>query len=162
MITFSDLIKNNVAPSPYKFDVITSSSDRFLINYNNIWGIVTDTRMSIGEDGNYYITGSLIKNERKTNDLVYSWTWGDYNFNDSSLGISTLFEYCKRNHKTIHHEIVNGDDVLVVKNYTQEQEEYCNKNSCNCVNPYPFGACDCSDDTSKKEEEIINSLNFKY
>ena len=50
MLTFTDLIKQNIAPSPYKTNVIDDSSDRICINYNNIWGILTDTHMSKGED----------------------------------------------------------------------------------------------------------------
>lgn len=158
MITFSDLLKNNVAPSPYKFDVITSSSDRFLINYNNIWGVISDTRMSIGEDGNYYITGSLIKNKEKCEQFVYACSWGNYMFKDSSIAVNSLYDYCIKNRKTIQHDIVNGDDVLVIKEFTEEQNKWAEEYMPNC---YSLTPCQCSD-VSKKEQEIAATFNFKY
>ena len=79
MLTFSDLIKNNIAPSPYKTNVIgneLTENDRFVINYNNIWGVVTDTHMSKGDDGNYYITGQLFRSREKTEQFLHAWSWG--------------------------------------------------------------------------------------
>ena len=49
MLTFSDLIKSGIAPAPYKTNIVTNdfeSLDRFVINYNNIWGMISDTHMS--------------------------------------------------------------------------------------------------------------------
>lgn len=112
MITFTDLINSGIAPSPYEFDVVTTGSDRFVINYNNIWGVISDTHMGIGEDGNYYITGQLFRDARKTSTFVYAYSWGGYTFSNSSLKIATLHEYCRLNHKALRHVKVNGDDVL--------------------------------------------------
>ena len=124
MLTFSDLIKSGIAPTPYKTNIVANdfeSLDRFVINYNNIWGMISDTHMSKGEDGNYYITGQLFRDKEKTTNFLYAWNWGGYQFKDSSIGMISLSEYLKRNYKTVSHEIVNGDDVLVVRDFTKEQ-----------------------------------------
>ena len=126
MLTFNDLIKDNVAPSPYKTNIVANNLeelDRFVINYNNIWGVVSDTHMSKGDDGKYYITGQLFRDAKKTNCFVYGTFWGGYCFHDSSMKADCLFSYAQRNGKTIHHEIVNGDDVLVLDDFTEEQRE---------------------------------------
>jgi hypothetical protein len=68
--------------------------------------------MSIGADGNYYITGQLFRDEKKTNAFVHASSWGGYTFSNSSLRIVTLHEYCRLNHKALRHVKVNGDDVL--------------------------------------------------
>lgn len=130
MLTFSDLIKSGIAPAPYKTNIVTNdfeSLDRFVINYNNIWGMISDTHMSKGEDGNYYITGQLFRDKEKTTNFLYAWNWGGYQFKNSSVGISSLYDYLRRNYKTVSHEIVNGDDVLVVRDFTKEQREYYDK-----------------------------------
>ena len=164
MLTFSDLIKKGIAPSPYKKDVITTDSDRFIINYNNIWGIISDTHMGKGEDGNYYITGQLFKDKAKTENFIHAWTWGGYCFKDSSLKCTSLFQYCQSNYKTVAHEIVNGDDVLVLKEFTDEQKEYYDKY-------YGVNAQignEVSADWQKREKDaqktadIARSLNFVY
>lgn len=164
MKTFSDLIKSGVAPSPYKTNVISNETDRFIINYNNIWGVISDTHMSKGEDGNYYITGQLFRDRDKTNNFINAWTWGGYCFKDSSLRCESLFNYCRRNYKTIAHEIVNGDDVLVLHEFTEEQKEYYDKYYG--VNA-EIGNEVCADwkqrdDDAKKNAEVARSLNFVY
>lgn len=165
MLTFSDLIKKGVAPSPYKTNVIgPENSDRFIINYNNIWGIISDTHMSKGEDGNYYITGQLFRNKANTERFIYSSTWGGYCFKDSSLKCACLFDYCRSNYKTIEHTIVNGDDVLVLKDFTEEQKEYYDKYFG--VNA-EIGNEICADVQKRKKDAIKNadiarSLNFVY
>lgn len=167
MLTFSDLIKSGIAPSPYKTNIVTNdfeSLDRFVMNYNNIWGMITDTHMSKGDDGNYYITGQIFKDKGKTNNLLYAWNWGNYQFKDSSIGMISLSEYLKRNYKTVSHEVVNGDDVLVVRNFTEEQREYYDKYFG--VNTQ-MGNEVCADwkkreEDAKKNAEIERSLNFVY
>lgn len=167
MLTFSDLIKSGIAPSPYKTNIVgndISKLDRFVINYNNIWGMITDTHMSKGDDGNYYITGQIFKDKGKTNNLLYAWNWGNYQFKDSSIGMISLSEYLKRNYKTVSHEVVNGDDVLVVRNFTEEQREYYDKYFG--VNTQ-MGNEVCADwkkreEDAKKNAEIERSLNFVY
>lgn len=164
MLTFSDLIEKGIAPSPYKTNVISDKSDRFVVNYNNIWGLISDTHMSIGEDGNYYITGQLFRDRRKTEEFVYAWTWGGYSFKDSSLKCQSLRDYCMRNYKTISHEIVNGDDVLVVRNFTEEQRAYYDKYYG--VNAQT-GNQVCADwkkleRDAEKTADVQRSLNFVY
>ena len=164
MLTFSDLIKSGIAPSPYKKDVITSETDRFIMNYNNIWGIISDTHMGKGSDGNYYITGQLFRDKDKTQQFLYAWQWGGYWFKYSSLKQRCLFDYIKSNYKTVSHEIVNGDDVLVIKDFTEEQREYYDKYYG--VNA-EIGNTVCADwkkrdDDAKKNAEIERSLNFVY
>lgn len=165
MLTFSDLIKKGVAPSPYKTNVIgPETSDRFIINYNNIWGIISDTHMSKGEDGNYYITGQLFKNREKTQNFLYAYMWGGYCFKDSSLKCNSLFNYCQSNYKTVSHEIVNGDDVLVLREFTDEQKEYYDKYFG--VNSQIGNEVSADwkkrEDAEKKNADIARSLNFVY
>lgn len=127
MVTFNDLINKKVAPANYKTNIIgpdIQCLDRFVVNYNNIWGSISDTHISKGEDGNYYITGQLFRDKSKTTQFVYATNWGAYTFKDSSLGVNNLYNYCINNRKTISHTKVNGDDVLVVKPFTKEEDEY--------------------------------------
>lgn len=164
MLKFSDLINSGIAPSPYKKNVISNETDRFIINYNNIWGVISDTHMSKGEDGVYYITGQLFKDRDKTNNFIYAWTWGGYHFKDSSLRCKSLFSYCQENLKTISHEIVNGDDVLAVRDFTEEQKEYYNKYygvNAQIGNEVSADWKNREDD-AKKNAEIARSLNFVY
>ena len=164
MLTFSDLIKSGIAPSPYKKNVVGNGSDRFIINYNNIWGIISDTHMSLGEDGVYYITGQLFRDKDKTNNFIYAWTLGGYSFKDSSMHCQSLFDYCRKNYKTIAHEVVNGDDVLAVRDFTEDQREYYNKYygvNAQIGNEVPADWQKREKDASKNAD-IARSLNFVY
>jgi len=123
MLTFSDLIKANVAPAPYEFDVVTTTGlDRMIINYNNIWGCVTDTHMSKGEDGTYYITGQLFRNPDMTDDLLVSEFWGGYCFKDSSVGARSLEQYLESFGYSACRAVKNGDDVLMLVPIKIEEE----------------------------------------
>lgn len=167
MLTFNDLIKSGVAPSPYKTNVLgngTDNLDRFIINYNNIWGIISDTHMSKGDDGNYYITGQLFRDRQKTCNFLYALAWGGYCFKDSSLKCQSLYDYCRSNYKTVSHRIVNGDDVLVVKDFTDEQKEYYEKyfgiNSE--IGNEVSADWKKRDKAAEKNAEIARSFNFVY
>lgn len=163
MLTFTDLINSGVAPSPYKKNVIGPDTDRFMVNYNNIWGSVTDTHMSKGDDGKYYITGSLFRRKNKTEELIYGCWWGGYSFSNSSIGYKTLYDYCIANHKVIQHTKVNNDDVLVVFDMSEDQKEYVEKNHMGSDMIYNSGCC-CGDidKQTKNEREIADSLGFHY
>ena len=128
MLTFTDLIKSGVGTSCYSTNVVGSDSgyakqDRFIINYNNIWGVVTDTHMSKGEDSFYYITGSMIADERKAERLLYGLNVGNYYFSNSSLGnkCSNLFAYLRMNRMKAERTIVNGDFVLKIVPMSEEE-----------------------------------------
>ena len=123
MLTFSDLIKNNVAPTPYEMDVVTTTGlDRLIINYNNIWGCISDTHMSKGEDGNYYITGQLFSDPVLTDEFIASRFWGDYCFKDSSVGAATLEEYLAMFGYTAVRMKRNGDDVICLVQLEKKEE----------------------------------------
>ena len=160
MLTFTDLIKQNIAPSPYKTNVINDSSDRICINYNNIWGILTDTHMSKGEDGKYYITGSLLKNKTKTVSLVNYTTWGGVYFGDSSVNAVSLSDYAHKNHLLISHDIVNGDDVLVLTPMDEDEikwyEETCT-GQCVYAQDVPY-----IDKKTQKDKDMSTLLCFEY
>lgn len=123
MLTFKDLIDNNVAPPNYHDDWSTYSCDRFIVNYNNIFGVVTDTNMHKDESGRYIITGSLFKSEDKTIEFVYAQEWAHCKFMDSSLHVSSLWTYAVDNYMRLVHEKVNGDDVLVCIPMTDEERQ---------------------------------------
>lgn len=159
MLTFNDLISQNITPSPYKTNVIDDSSDRICINYNNIWGILTDTHMSRGEDGKYYITGSLLKNKRKATDLVLNFWWGGYSFSDSSVGANSLLDYAHKNHLLVAHEIVNGDDALVLTQMTDDEIEWYEKTQKGNVCCY---GCYADEKPTKKDKDMSNLLCFDY
>lgn len=123
MLTFSDLIANNVAPSPYRMNVVTTTGfDRLIINYNNIWGCISDTHMSKGDDGVYYITGQLLQDEMKFKDFLFSSYWGGYCFKDSSLRVTTLHEYLKMFGYAAVRQTRNGDCVAVLKPIEEVKE----------------------------------------
>lgn len=157
MITFTDLIKNKVAPAPYKTNIIgseLSELDRFIINYNNIWGCVSDTHMSKGDDEKYYITGQLFKDAKKTKQFVYATFWGNYSFNDSSVGVSCLHDYCLRHGKYLRHTIINGDDVLIVNNLSDEEMDLY-------IKICPQKLCQSSAPQESGMDELKNSLYSK-
>lgn len=121
MLTLTDLIAQGVAEPIYKNNVVTTTgNDRFIINYNNIWGMISDTHMSKGDDGNYYITGQLFRDEKLTNDFLLSAFWGGYCFKDSSLGVTCLQHYLELNGYNPVRIVVNGDDVLGLIEITKE------------------------------------------
>lgn len=161
MLTFNDLIKNNVAPSPYKVNVV-DSTDRICINYNNIWGVLTDTHMSKGEDGKYYITGSILKDRRLAENLVMYCNWGNYYFRDSSVGAYCLLDFAHKNHLVISHSIINGDDVLELKPMTDDEIKWYedrtkDKDACGCYcNPCYV------DKPTEKDKDMSYILFFKY
>ena len=75
-----------------------------------------------------------------------------------------MFDYCRSNYKTIEHTIVNGDDVLVLKDFTDEQKEYYDKYFG--VNA-EIGNEICADYQKRKKDaikyaDIARSLNFVY
>lgn len=124
MITFTDLINKGVAPSPYQTNIVggdITNYDPFVINYNNIWGVVTDTHMSKGDNNYYYISGSLISDYNKTRSLFYDTHVGNYYFNNSSLGTSTLYEFLRNFRKKAKRMVVNGDWVIVIEKMSEEQ-----------------------------------------
>lgn len=128
MLTMKDLIDAKVAPANYTDVYDQRNDDRMSINYNNIWGVVTDTNMRRCNDEceySYIITGQLMRDEQKVRDLLFNprWgtRWGVYRFADSSIGVDTLFNYITMNHFTAEHCKVNGDDVIVLKPMSDEQ-----------------------------------------
>ena len=162
MLSFTDLIKKGVAPSPYKTDIIGNEMpdlDRFIVNYNNIWGCISDTHMSKGDDGRYYITGQLFRNAKQTTQFVYAITWGNYQFCHSSVGANCLAQYCENNGKYLTHEIVNGDNVLVVNSLSAEEIELLIKSRQGFTNSLA-----CKDQSCETPlYDVLNSkLSFKY
>ena len=78
--------------------------------------------------------------------------------------MSSLFDYLRRNYKTVSHEIVNGDDVLVVRDFTEEQREYYDKYYG--VNAQ-IGNTVCADykkieKDATKNADVERSLHFVY
>jgi hypothetical protein len=123
MLTFTDLIQLGVASARYT-NVITNETpemDRIVINYNNIWGCITDTHMT-KKDDIYIITGSLLRDKKKTEHLMYSRYWGGYDFSQASVCCNSLFEFVYKNGLCAQHDVINGDDVLIIKKYIPESE----------------------------------------
>mgnify|MGYP006978482456 CR=1 FL=1 len=161
MLTFNELIKNNIAPSPYKTNVIDCSSDRICINYNNIWGILTDTHMSKGENGKYYITGSLLKDKNKTIDLVHSSFLGNCFFRDASVNAYNLLDYVHKNHLLVAHSIVNGDDVLELTPMTDDEIKWYEENNIG-NNKYCCAGCFVDNKLTKNDKDMSKMLCFDY
>lgn len=129
MITFNELIEKGVAEPNYK---TTTQPDHFewdevVVRYNQIWGCVTDTHCAKLDRTRYIITGQLIKNPIKTEQLVFDCSWGGYKFGCSICHAENLCQFAADRHLNITHEIVNGDDVLILSKYTKEQEDHLTK-----------------------------------
>lgn len=89
---FSELVKFGVASRHYD-DIApdTAGSCNICRAYNNLWGVLTDTHMSCFPDGRRIITGTLISNQEKWNNLLYYCTWGGVRF--ATSGWTSLSEF---------------------------------------------------------------------
>lgn len=81
MITFSDLFANETDRYTDFLPSTTQSSDEIVRQYNNSYGVFTDTHMSRLENGDYVITGSLCRD-----NLLFSTFVGSLSF-----GLGTFF-----------------------------------------------------------------------
>lgn len=158
MLTMKELIENGVAPSHYINTWEPNESDRFSINYNNIFGCISDTYMhKSAVDDSYIITGSLFKDRVKTQQFVYACEWCKCRFSDSSLHVNSLMSYANSRLMTISHEVLNGDDVLVCRPMTEEQKAaYERSATLNCDRCCPCAGDACTDTTG------YNYSSFTY
>lgn len=126
---FSELIERGVAS--FKYTPLageTPGTDPISVSYNNIFGVATDTRMSIDGDGYRYITGRLIGNEKKLSSFVYASIYGGVNFSHS--GFWSFNDFLYKNGLCYEKYILNGDVVLKVSEKMPNDEEYMCPQCC--------------------------------
>lgn len=120
---FSELIERGVAG--FKHTPLaeeTPGTDPVSRSYNNIFGVATDTRMSVAGDGCRYITGRLIGDEYKLNQFSYASVYGGVNFSHS--GFWSFNDFLYKNGLCYEKCILNGDVVLKITERVPNDEEY--------------------------------------
>lgn len=114
---FTELINQNIAPANYKVntfnDGLNSKNDALCRLYNNVWGALTDTCMTLHDDGSYVITGSMIRNKDMFTQFVGAMTWGMNSFRQATKydSLQVLFDAFGLEGKF---GTQNGDDVYVI------------------------------------------------
>lgn len=76
---FSDLLNSGIAPAPYQHPTFnnTCDTDKLSRLYNNVWGVLTDSRMTYDACcGIYRITGSICSYPDKFDTFLTSPHWG--------------------------------------------------------------------------------------
>lgn len=120
---FSELIEQGIAGFNYtNITNETPTQDPICRTYNNIWGLCSDTHMSIAEDGNRYITGRLVSWGDKWELFKYSQKWGDIKFNVN--GYTSLNDFLYKCGLELTNTILNGDTVAQVTARKPATEKY--------------------------------------
>lgn len=119
---FKQMIDAGIAPNPHKTDVISNDipeTDYICRVYNNFWSVVTDTHMSMLDDGRRVVTGSFVAHTEPgcpschTFDrFLWSGYWGGVQFPYPFTQILSQNELC------VKYEIINGAECAVF--YKQE------------------------------------------
>lgn len=122
MNKFSELIAAGVAEFNYT-PIAQSTPNQCPIcrAYNNVYSLANDTHMSMLEDGRYVITGHAIRNKREFDNFLCSRYWGAMNFIDS--GMNAPSEFFRKNFLFGHYDVLNGDDVYILDQLSQEEWE---------------------------------------
>lgn len=115
---FKQMIDNGVAPGPYKNDVIsndTPETDYICRVYNNFWSVVTDTHMSMTDDGRRVVTGSFITRTETGSPSIHmfdrficSTYWGACQF---------PYPFCqilRQNNLHVEYDVINGAECAVL------------------------------------------------
>lgn len=112
---FSEMIKNGVATANYTEDTFSNTIvlDGFSRLYNNVWGVVSDTRMTPKETGAYVITGSQLRNQEKFTNFLNSMNLGGCIFKQAT-GYNTAMEYFSSKGLEGTFDTQNGDIVYVL------------------------------------------------
>lgn len=109
---FSELIDAGVAS--FKYSPIapeTPEQDPRIREYNNMWGMATDTHMSI-VNGVMTITGSFLSKPGKWMELLYATHWGNMVFLDPCGQPCSLSRWLSDMRHRYRLERVNGDVVI--------------------------------------------------
>lgn len=158
---FSELIQQGVAAPRYE-NIINNTTLRgcnLCRIYNNHWGMPTDTHMS-EVDGEYIITGSLLRSSRKWDCLLYSRFWGGVDF--STSGVNSLNELLYRYGYTPKYTTKNSDPVItLVPNEPAEEatEVPALKESVNEWNPSFNGHKDAYNNLVKWYDKTLKHMN---
>ena len=152
MITFSELIDSNIAPSYYSEDTIGKSAcgDGLSLLYNNQYAVWTDTSMSRVREGEWRITGNMIK-------------WQEQ--------LYKMYSFFSQNNLTWEKSSVNGAPVIKLhQRLPEECPVICDYGCCKCYNencskiPHPVGELTTNGDANKfnecmKSDNVIKALN---
>lgn len=117
---FKQMIEQGIARGPWREseNVLpndTPETDYICRTYNNFWGIVTDTHMSVMEDGNRVITGSFVAKTkvgyptvRVLDEFLMTTRWGAVEFPCSFTSILS------NNNLQTSYTTMNGQEVCLL------------------------------------------------
>ena len=115
---FKQMIDAGTAPGPYKDNVIGNDvpeTDYICRVYNNFWSVVTDTHMSMTEDGRRVVTGSFISktetgcpNLHMFDRFICSHFWGACQFP------YPFSQILYQNNLHVKYEVINGAECAVL------------------------------------------------
>lgn len=113
MLSFHDLVRAGIARFDYKnLHPASTTKNDFVRLYNNVWGILNDTHMTVVDDGaKYVITGSAIRLQDKFNTSLWSCRMVD-GHQRSFSSIMDNAGYSGR------FAIVNGDETYIFTRVT--------------------------------------------
>lgn len=115
MITFSDLFANETDRYTDFLPSTTQSSDEIVRQYNNSYGVFTDTHMSRLENGDYVITGSLCRDHQLFCTFVCSLSFGLGTFFRPGGGEPiSLNDFLRKYGKIWRLTMLNGDCVCYI------------------------------------------------
>ena len=119
-----------------------------IVWYNNIYGMPTDTRMTMTEDGDVVITGHMIGTP-KWEQFICQRFWGGVDLKDSLLGFLDKYGYCAS-----VPDCLNGDYVVPItpKHAEDDDCEAC----CSLECPRCYTTCE-----SKIPKNIIDITTDK-
>lgn len=106
---FTELIQQGVAQFQH---TETSNQCPLCREYNRFWGAVTDTNMRHLEDGRIIISGSLLRNQQRWEDLLTSRFWGAFDFGQS--GFPTLGAFLCSKRLYAQWDTANGEPIISI------------------------------------------------
>lgn len=122
--------------------------DPMIVMYNNIYGMPTDTRMTMTEDGDVVITGHMIGTPKWEQFICHRF-WGGVDLKEPLLGFLDKLGYC-----TSAPDYLNGDYVVHIISNCEENDD-C-EDCCSLECPYCYTTCE-----SKIPKNIIDITTDK-
>lgn len=145
---FTELVAQGVAEfshTPIASDVPQQS--QLCRDYNNIWGIITDTHMSMVE-GRPVITGTFVSDERKWMNLHYQDHWGGVQF--YTTGYCSLSDFLYKHGLIPNRIVLNGQPAIELIENPIKQEK------CPCADVCCGSYCTTESAFPQRIEHIMN------
>ena len=126
---FSELIEKGVASFEYTpiCDEVPTPCP-LCREYNNIWGLISDTHMAVAGDGNTYITGRLVSNTNEWSTFKFAGYWGNVSFKET--GYWCLNDFLYKHGVEVEVVNLNGDVALKIVDRSTPEEDACCPTCC--------------------------------